>query len=195
MAEWRFFEVGSTPECATSGWYAERDSAPHIDQPNHRPRLELACEHIRRASETHDLNTLVDLGAGDGGLLSILPPNINGWGYDLQPSNVAMSGARDVDVIYADVLHDAIVWGEMAVATEMIEHLIDPYAFVRTVASRARVLIASSPKDETPDDHYEHHLWAWDMPGYRQMIESCGMVVTHHDPCGPFQVLTAVTQL
>lgn len=194
MAEWKFFGDGVIPECSTPEWYAGRDTAPHIDQPNHRPRLELARAHIVEVAERYEIDSLVDLGAGDGGLLSILPPDVNGWGYDLQPSNVVVAERRGVNVVYADVLNDRIMWGDIAVATEMLEHLVDPRGFVRRVAGKAQALVASSPKDETPDDHYEHHLWAWDMYGYRWMLEESGMIVIRHDQCGPFQVVTAVSR-
>jgi hypothetical protein len=191
MSEWRLFDPEVVPECATPGWYAGREHAPHLDQDAHRPRLEMAALKATDISDALGLTTLVDLGAGDGGLLSLLPPRIRAWGYDLQPTNVAAAYRRNADVRYADVLHDNVAWGEIAVATEIIEHLVDPAGFLRLVADNARVIVASSPGTETDQGHYEHHLWAWDMAGYRALFERSGWVVVDHTPCGAFQVLVA----
>lgn len=37
--------------------------------------------------------------------------------------------------------------------------------------------VASSPWNETEGPGYEGHLWAWDVEGYRAMIEAPGFVI------------------
>jgi 2-polyprenyl-3-methyl-5-hydroxy-6-metoxy-1,4-benzoquinol methylase len=154
--------------------------------------LDLAAEHVAMVLSLVGAATVVDLGAGDGGLLSILPETVNRWGYDLQRSNVEAAKARGVDVRYADVLRDPIDWAEVAVATEMVEHLVDPVGFLQLVWGHCGAVVLSSPRTETPEQHYEHHLWAWDGHGYREMVRRAGWVVERHDDVGMFQVLTAV---
>lgn len=187
--EARLFPEGTIPEHCTPEWYAGRERAPHVDEALHRPRLELAAQ-MAVASGRH---TLVDLGAGDGGLLQLLAGSgISGWGYDLQQSNVDGALERGVEVWLGDVLTDEIEWGEIAVATEMIEHLVAPHGFVAWVREHAEVMIASSPWTETAESHYGYHTWAWDREGYRAMFEAAGWQIVDHRAAGMFQVLMAV---
>lgn len=189
--EWRLFDEGTVPEWTTPEWYAEREHAPHLEQVGHRDRLMFTAGQIaREAMAGH--RSLVDLGAGDGGLLSLLGPALRAWGYDLQPSNLAAAKHRGVDVRYGNVLSDEIEWGDIAVATEMLEHLLDPHGFVRQVAEHCKVLICSSPRLETADEHYEFHTWAWDGVGYRALLEDNGWWVKRHAPVRGFQVIVAV---
>lgn len=194
MAEWQLFEPGTVPEWTTPQWYAGRDRAPHLEQVAHKARLHKAAEFVQAAAIEHRLRTVVDLGAGDGGLLSLLKGSgLKAWGYDLQPTNTtAAASERGVDVHLGDVVAGHIEWGEIAVATEMLEHLVDPHAFVRRVAEHARVLVASSPAWETGDSHYEFHTWAWDYDGYRALLEQGGYEVVRHEDAAGFQVALGV---
>ena len=178
VSEWKLW-TGDPPEYSTPAWYAERERAAHLENGGgDTARLQMAASWINAISPA----TVVDLGAGDGGLLSLIDPGIACWGYDLQPSNVAGAKERGVEVVLADVLNDAIGWGELAVATEMLEHLVDPHGFVRDIESS--ILIASSPMMETDQNHYEFHLWAWDMDGYRRLLEQGGYQIVRHEPIG-----------
>lgn len=195
MGEWRLFPEGTIPECTTPAWYAERDRAPHLDEPVHQGRLHLAAEMIGSVAGQHALATVVDLGAGDGGLLSLLDRSVTyqfiGWGYDLQPTNIAGAAERGVHVELGNVLTDDIAWADIAVATEMLEHLIDPHGFVASIPPEVQAVVASSPWGETGSSHYEFHLWAWDRDGYRALFEGAGWTVVDHRAAGPFQVLAA----
>lgn len=188
--EARLFPEGTVPEYTRPEWYADRERAPHVDEALHRPRLELTAAYVRTA----DWLTLSDLGAGDGGLLWLLRDAtwMRTWGYDLQQSNVDGAAERGVDVRLADVIDGDIEYGSISVATEMIEHLLDPHAFVAEVRRHSEVLIASSPWTETAESHYGYHTWAWDKAGYRAMFERAGWRVELHDTVGMFQVLMAV---
>jgi hypothetical protein len=186
----RLFEEGAIPAWTTPDWYAQRERAPHLEQPGHQGRLQLAAIYALRALEHPEARTVVDLGAGDGGLLSLLDIP-DKWGYDLQPSNVQGALQRGVDVMLADVLHDPIAWGDVAIATEIIEHLIDPTGFLAMVAEHSRWLVASSPAFETAESHYAFHCWAWDQEGYAELIAGAGYRVIAHELTGDFQVLLA----
>jgi len=214
MAEWQLFEPGTVPEWTRPSWYAGRERAPHLEQDLHRPRLLEAAEQVDAAAEKYGCDSLVDLGAGDGGLLQLLYSDrrsrwsgMNAWGYDLQPENVAGAKERGVQVLYGDVIagveflgRDAdgteqtmpIDWGQIAVATECLEHLLEPHRFVRDVAAHAKVLIASSPHTERPGNAYGFHAWAWDQDGYRVLLEQAGFEVVRQEPVGMFQVCTGV---
>jgi len=193
--EARLFPEGTIPECATPAWYAGRERAPHVDQPLHQGRLEWAAQFVRRAALTMQLRTVSDLGAGDGGLLQLLADDdLECWGYDLQQSNVDGAIERGVDVTLADIFTDYITFGQIVVATEMIEHLVDPHGFVKALFDKSQVkaLVASSPFTETAESHYEHHLWAWDCQGYTQMVEAAGWRVETLRTVSMFQVVLAV---
>lgn len=199
MTAWRLFEEGTIPPWTTAEWYAGRDRAPHVDEEIHRERLICASTMADAAATEFGLKTLVDLGCGDGGLLWLLtkvapPPALERvWGYDLQQSNVQPAVAeRGVDVRYGDVITGEIEWGEIAVATEMLEHLVDPHAFVRRIAEHSRVLVASSPHTERPGNAYEFHTWAFDLEGYHELLEQGGFEVVAHETTGMFQVITGV---
>lgn len=213
MSEWRLFPEGTVPEYTTPQWYAGRERAPHLEQGGgHTERLVETAVQVHAAAKGAGLHTVSDLGAGDGGLLSILDPALitASWGYDLQQTNVdGACNDRGVNVYLADVVagfelaellgmqgmvvrSSPIEWGEIAVATEMLEHLIDPHAFVRTIAEHSRVLIASSPWMERPGSAYEFHTWAWDPDGYRALLEQGGFEVVKQELRGGFQVLTGV---
>lgn len=189
--EWRLFDEGMVPEFTQPGWYAGREHAPHLED-GHRPRLEHTASFIAQAAFTRGLRTVVDLGAGDGGLLSLLGPAFTAWGYDLMPENVRAAKERGVDVRYGDVVDGDVEWADIAVCTEMLEHLVDPHGFVRDIPAQVKVLVCSSPWDERPGAAYEFHAWAWDMDGYKALVEQAGFTVQRQRPVGRFQVLLAV---
>lgn len=192
MAEWRFFDEGTVPVYTTPEWYLDREHAPHLDQPLHQGRLKQSARLVAEVAMAYGFRTVVDLGAGDGGLLSLLGPAMTGWGYDLCPANVEAAKERGVDVRLGNVLDGPVQWGDIAVATEMLEHIVDPHGFAKTIFDNCRALVASSPWNETPQQHYEFHAWAWDPAGYREMLEQAGWTVGNHVRVSMFQVLLAV---
>lgn len=169
MAEYRFFDEGTRPHVSTFAFHAERERAPHLEQDDHRPRLLRVADLIRELKP----KTVVDLGCGDGGLLSLLKSDdIEAWGYDFQPSNYAGWQERGVEAHLADVLNPRrdVAWGEVAVLTEVLEHLADPHGVVAWVAENASYVVASSPWTDTPECHGAEHAWGWDVDGYRAMF-------------------------
>jgi hypothetical protein len=155
----------------------------------------LAADMVWDAIDRFGVRSVVDLGCGDGGLLSVLQPlsferDVPMWGYDLQRTNVNPAVLeRNVDVRYGDVVAGEVEWGDLAVCTEFLEHLVDPVEFVRKVARNTQYMVASSPRTETGNSHYEFHCWAWDEPGYEAMAERGGFEVVRHEGVGMFQVL------
>lgn len=191
MIEHRLFPEGTVPEWTKPEWHALRERAPHVDQAGHRPRLQAAAQMVGLVWLPG--MTVVDLGAGDGGLLSLLDrvPGHAKWGYDLTDANVDGAAQRGVDVRLGDCVDGEVEWGDIAVATEMLEHLVDPHAFVRKIADHSQFLIASSPWTETAAAHYEFHTWAWDIEGYARLCEDNGWSILGHVSVSWFQVLLA----
>ncbi|MFD9276917.1 methyltransferase domain-containing protein [Streptomyces mirabilis] len=166
MSEWKLFD-SETPYVATLDFHRDRDRAPHLEQPDHRARLQRCARLIRNISPA----SVVDLGCGDGGLLSLIK-DIPSWGYDFQPSNEPAWAERGVTAERRDVFNtrDVPRWGELAVLTEVLEHLADPHGTAEWVSRHAAWIVASSPRHESADFHGDCHAWAWDEGGYEALI-------------------------
>ena len=200
MTEYRFYPDG-IPPVSTFEFHEHRERAAHLEQPVHRPRLLKAAEFVGEAvtrlrSGLPKSVTVSDLGCGDGGLLSIVQglPRVSAWGYDFAPANVAGWAERGVSAEAVDVFNGdrgRVDLGDVTVMTEVLEHLADPHEAVRWVAGGSRFLVASSPWGETPDYHDECHSWAWDLDGYRALVEQGGFRVLRQEKVSWFQVVLA----
>lgn len=200
--EWKLFE-GDVAPFTDSEFYRDREAAHHLEQGGHTERLILAAEYVRFAADGlmgsiwGDIifePGIVDLGCGDGGLIQLLWSNygLKAWGYDMQPSNVEYArSVRNVDVRLTDFGTDSTIqYGEIAIMTEVLEHLTDPHGTLRNLPSK--YLIASSPFHETGDAHYEFHNWAFDDDGYDALLEQAGYTVIKHEHAWLNQVLLGV---
>ena len=199
MTEHRLYDPENPPDFFDDAWYDTRPHAPHLEQGAHVTRLHDAADAVigQVQFDPELIQSVVDLGAGDGGLLSLIRKGINKrcWGYDLQMSNITYAqNSRYQDVTQANFMTDPILWGDLAVITECLEHLPDPHAAVRLIGEHCRAIVASSPVNEGPGNHDACHAWAWDMDGYRALIEQGGYEVVEHfvsDPNGyGFQVIS-----
>ena len=189
--EWRLFD-GMTSEFATSEWYKQREAAHHLEQPDHKQRLFAAAGFVKEAISL-GAKTAVDLGCGDGGLLQLLKDSgIKAWGYDLAQSNVDYAvNVRGVDARYTDFNSDDIEYGDVAIMTEVLEHMVDPQQVLRDLPSK--YLVASSPYNESDANHYEFHLWAWDKDGYDNLMNLNGYSILNKQyVAGWSQVVLAV---
>jgi 2-polyprenyl-3-methyl-5-hydroxy-6-metoxy-1,4-benzoquinol methylase len=189
--EHRLFDRANPPDFGSPDFYRDRERAPHLEQGGHQGRLAEALRLTELAVNLYHPATLSDLGAGDGGFLSTirhLP--VEAWGYDLQPSNIVGASERGVDVRLVDFLNQPVEYGDLSVCTEVLEHLLDPHRFLRDLPSR--LLVASSPVNETADSHYTYHLFAWNRDGYRALVKQAGFEVVEHVETGGFQVLLGV---
>lgn len=169
----------------TPEWYSTRARAPHLEEAGHVWRLHAAADLVFHAIEKFDVKTVSDLGAGDGGLLSLIDlvkvetsAQVDAWGYDLQPTNIAGAAERGVNVTLGNFLTDEIEYGDLSVVTEVLEHLEDPHGFLRNLPSD--LLVASSPSTETAEHHYEFHVWAWDYSGFESLLTEGGYTTIKH---------------
>lgn len=190
--EAQLFKPGTVPEYTTPEWYSHRDRAPHLEEGLHTGRLLLSAELVNAAIERNGVESVSDMGCGDGGLLSLIR-GARAWGYDLQPTNVAGARERGVDVrLGSAVDDDDIEWGDLAVCTEFLEHLVDPHGFLR--AAPSRFVVASSPANESHEYHYPFHTWAWDYDGYEALFAQAGYTLLRQQPEGMFQVVLAMNE-
>lgn len=214
MAEWRLFD-GPTPQVSTYAYHQHRERVPHLEQPGHQGRLTVAADFVLDAAARLTGNgewgqaTVTDLGCGDGGLLSLVqhhPLIGRAVGYDWAPANVAGWAERGVTGYRLDVLSPAArrdpaflaghpLVADITVATEVLEHLQDPHGTLHWLAARLSArggwLVCSSPHDEHAGSHDASHAWAWDVDGYRALVEGAGWRVVRHQPVDRFQVVQA----
>lgn len=167
----------------TPEWYEGREHAPHREQLPHWDRMDAAADLVIKAIRDYGVCSVVDLGAGDGGLLSTIAHNAplpadRFHGYDLMQTNVDHARAdRGMDVRFGNFLTEDIEWCHLTLITECLEHLEDPHAVVRMIAEHSDYLVASSPASETAEAHDPCHAWAWDVEGYQDLLEQGG----YHD--------------
>lgn len=204
MAEWKLFE-GERAHVSTFEFHEHRERAPHLEQGAHQGRLRLASDFVREAVDRVEGRatapaTVIDLGCGDGGLLSLISrlPWVNSFGYDFQPSNVRGWDERNVNALSFDFVEgfDHVPDADVYVMTEVLEHLTDPHEFVKKIRARGdRVqLVASSPFTEHAGSHDACHAWAWDQNGYRALMMQAGFSVVRHETVGMFQVIHAIAR-
>lgn len=179
MTEWRLFD-GETAYVSTADFHAGRGRAPHLEQAGHRDRLIVAARMVARLNP----DTVVDLGCGDGGLLSLLGQfDIQCWGYDFCPANADGWAERGVKAELRDVFstRDVPHWGECVMLTEVLEHLTDPHGTLEWISRHCRYVVASSPRFENAGDHAEEHAWAWDEMGYAALFAPHFEIIERQD--------------
>lgn len=190
MSEWKLFD-GDTAHVSTAEFHVGRSRAAHLEDPLHRPRLDRAAAFVLDAVG-RGAETLSDLGCGDGGLLSLVDDAVTAWGYDFCPANTAGWLERGIEAGFLDVFgvdRAQVKLGGITVVTEVLEHLTDPHAAVRWIGEHSRYIVASSPWTETSAAHDECHAWAFDVDGYRELIEQGGFEVLRHEKADCFQVV------
>lgn len=190
--EWRLFDPARPPLWMQPAWIVNSPHVPPEAQRGHGQRITMVARLIRDVVDLLGLKTVTDLGCGDGSLLAALKandPELQCWGYDLSTANLAVARSRGVVARYGNILAPgALGLGRLVVATEVLEHLADPHGWLQALPRR--LLVISSPYDETGERHYEHHAWAWDEAGYRQLAEEAGWTVVDQRTCpAGFQAL------
>lgn len=195
MSEHRLFPRFTIPPWTTPAFFADHPWIDPAAQRGHAERTDMVADFITDVVRQHAVESVTDLGCGDGALLAKLRrrSRVRAWGYDLGRENLYVATTlREVDARAGNILTlDGLELGELLVASEVVEHLTDPRGFISGLPGK--LLILSSPWDETPDSHYEHHAWAWDEPGYVDMVEACGWSVKEQRRCDAgFQTVLAV---
>jgi predicted TPR repeat methyltransferase len=191
--EWRLFGR-LAPPWTTPEFFTAHPWVDPADQRGHAQRTDMVADFVADVVPAYDVRTLTDLGCGDGSLLQKIERRVKvtAWGYDLGVQNIRVASTlRCVDARRQDFTAGGLEYGDLLVATEVVEHLVDPRGFIRSLPGN--LLILSSPWDEDDRNHYEHHAWAWDEPGYREMVEDCGWSVKEQRRCPEgFQAVLAV---
>lgn len=184
MTEWRLFPEGTIPHFTTTEFFAAHPWVPPGHQIGHAERIAMVLDAVTGLLHQHpEIASVSDIGCGDGSFLQQLGQRhgLKAWGYDAGLGNVEVAHAAGLDVRRADILRDPLEYGQLVTITEVIEHLADPHAYVRALPPGW--LIATSPSGEDDRWHYGHHAWAWDLDGYRTLLEDAGWVVVSQLEC------------
>lgn len=183
MTEWRLFEAGTVPDFTTRDFFARHPWVPPEIQGGHAERTAMVADLIEKTvADAPSGSALVDLGCGDGVLLSEIDHlPVSCWGYDAGTENVEKARAKGHTVEQVDLLTDELHYGDINVASEVVEHLVDPHGFLAKLPGE--YLVISSPSAETDEWHYIHHAWAWDLDGYKTLVTGAGWRIVRHTEC------------
>ena len=179
MAGWKLFDdvLPEPPDMLASRGWMDLERQPGFTQ-----RADMVAGLVGLiAALRPDMRTVTDLGCGDGSMMKRFPSTLKAWGYELGAGDVAEGRARGLDVRQADIIHGDLEYGDLLVASEVLEHLGNPQSFLQLLPDR--LLIVSSPSKETGDWHNAIPAWAWDMDGYRELLETSGWRVLYHTDC------------
>lgn len=180
MTAWKLFD-GQLPE--PKEYLATREWMDLEHQPGFAQRAQLVCDLVALAEPVLSVS---ELGCGDGSLLARLGEmrklaGVRMWGYDLGQADLDYGRSRGLDLRFADITRGFLDYGELVIASEVAEHLEDPEAFLRHIPSRR--LIVTSPSAETGEWHNDIHAWAWDVPGYANMVSDADWTIDRHVEC------------
>ena len=179
MTEWKLF-TGEVPE--PPGHLETRPWMNLECQPGWAWRTTMVVDLVRLICRLRPVASIADLGCGDGSLLALLRPlGVPAWGYELGAGDVAEGRRRGLDVRQGDILAGELEYGDLLIATEVLEHLEDPAGFLSSLPGG--LLVASSPSKETAGWHNPIHAWAWDLKGYRGLLEGVGWDVAYQTEC------------
>jgi ubiquinone/menaquinone biosynthesis C-methylase UbiE len=180
------YKTFDTPHSHDAEWYKDREAADHINQEGHRHRLMKVKDYVLELVGIDESMTIADFGCGNGGLMREIEksiPNNKIWGYDLCPANVEDSHQKGntENIKYLDFVNEVVEFPNIVISTEVLEHLVDPDAFIkRLLDNGVEYIVASSPDYETPTYHAPFHLWVFNGDSYKEMFEQQGWEVLEH---------------
>lgn len=180
---YKYFEEAKFHDAA---FYKDRPVSDHIHEEGHRERLLRTLADVGFCLDVDkDSKNISDLGCGNGGLLKELKkrfPEHAAFGYDLSPKAVEFGRDHyEVNIMQCDFVNcGETEVGDVVVLSEVLEHLVDPVALLKKLRGKSRWLVVSCPSQENEFQHYEFHLWAWDMNSFRHMFEKLGYMVIFH---------------
>lgn len=143
-------EVMSLEDIYVSGAYSDLAPSWHVEESKGKAR------EILRLLRSHRLTprTICEIGCGVGEVLRqleiALPGNCEFFGYDISPQAIALARTRENDRLHfhlADFRTDGTRTYEMLLVLDVLEHLENYYAFLRSLKARGAYKVFFFPLD------------------------------------------------
>lgn len=180
-----------TEERVGDAWvdYSASDYIPPHVQAGFWERMNMVADLVR--TYRFDGESVVDVGCNGGHLLELVGKPC--WGYDIADSPLSVAREAGHDARRADITTDVLELAPLVTICEVLEHLENPHAVVaRLNEDPVRIVFGSGPYLETAEDHYEQHVWAWDLDGFAEMFVEAGFKIVEQRTASVFQALVAV---
>jgi hypothetical protein len=133
-----------------TGEYLEKNPGWHIEESPWKANQVLqmmARHHITPA-------TICEIGCGAGEILRQLQTRMVGecsfWGYDISPQALTLAQTRANERLHfklADITQESDLSFDVILVLDVIEHLEDPFSFLRNIRSKSQYKIFHIPLD------------------------------------------------
>lgn len=156
------------------------DGYRHDVWPDHVERVAASVEMISRYAGR--ITTAADLSCGDAAILCQVPGIREMWLGDMNGTPRSdPAGADTGAAVYLvppgplpDSLADLPEPVDLFVLSETLEHIDDPDALLRDLASCATYLFLSTPLEESANSGNAEHYWSWGQADIHDMLLSAG---------------------
>lgn len=132
----------------------------HTQWLDHKVRVAVTIELARTLSG--HVNRAADLSCGDGTILRGVDADERLFG-DFAPGYPITGRVEDTITSIPDV--------DLYICCETVEHLDNPDVMLKSIRTKARNLVLSTPVDAWQDTNPEHY-WAWSRGGVEDMLRS-----------------------
>jgi SAM-dependent methyltransferase len=114
------------------------------------------ARHVLKILQSRKLsaNTIAEVGCGAGEVLrqlqNSMPPHCVFFGYDISPQAIELARTRENQRLHfklADILHEPDAYFDLLLILDVVEHVEDYFAFLRSLKSLARDKIFNFPLD------------------------------------------------
>ena len=127
----------------------------HIQRIRHTIRIGMLIENI---------SSVADLSAGDGAIINALDVKTKILG-DYVPGFEYCGKIEDTIQQIPNV--------DLFISSETLEHVDNPLEMLKSIKSKTKWLLLSTPENNWNDDNPEHY-WAWDKQGVQELLEEAG---------------------
>lgn len=137
---------------------------------------------------------VVDVGCGSGyGTLLLSWAAASVIGIDLDPTAIAHARQQFPEVDFREAAADEPLGDEvdLAVCFEVLEHVADPDAVLRAIATQSRRLLLSMPNPLATGSHLNpHHVNDWPLTRLKRRLRAAGFSRIHvsHQLLGSFAI-------
>ena len=169
MVEYRFDNDGV--DVSSFEYHEHLAHAPHLEQGGPRERILCTSNMIQIVRMSYRLKSWIDYGCGDGGLLSVTEFD-NKKGYDFLPANIEYAKKVGRPVEFKNFVDAEPEYSDLVTICECLEHLEDPHGFLCRV--ECKVIVATVPLGETPEQRCAEHKWGWAMEDFDKMFADAG---------------------